>query len=404
MEGRLDKGGLEKSQLSPLDHTDPGPDLDGLNAVPSDAGKVAAQKRERPEPDTIHPDTRKRSRTRIVCAVILGLLVIGISGGLWLRHTLEQRWKWEAIVMPERIARVTDQWTSRTLAERLIKTRKIRDVETFVQAAQQVQLETVAPGAYRLPAKAGPLDLATIFKQPPALLKVTFPEGWTAHQMAQRLAKNDFAGAAEFERLAYPPGHTVSPWEGKLFPDTYYLPHQGTGQELVQRLHNRYREIMATLPRSLPHINGTPMTPAQVTILASLVERETDVPEERPLVAGVLRNRLLMNMPLQCDASVQYARQRAAYTGQPGATGHKARLLYRDLKIESPYNTYRNRGLPPGSICNPGAASLRAAAAPQPTKYLFYVWSPRQRRHRFAETFAGHERNIRLVRAEKKPE
>ena len=88
----------------------------------------------------------------------------------------------------------------------------------------------------------------------------------------------------------------------------------------------------------------------------------------------------------------------------PCLLANKTRLLFRDLKIDSPYNTYKNKGLPPGPICNPGAASLRAAAAPRFSKYLFYVMSPKLGRHRFAETFAQHEQNIKLAHAEQKQE
>lgn len=347
-------------------------------------------------------ETPHRTRNRALSLPLLAavLLLIGIGGTLGARYLLVQRWKWAPIVMPQRIARVSAAWTPQVLAERLHQTHKVRDAATFVEAARRVQLQRVAPGAYILPAKAGPAELAQIFKQPPALLKVTFPEGWTAHQMARRLAASGFANATDFERLAYPSSGAVSPWEGRLFPDTYYLPRLGTGQQLLQRLAARYRATVATLPHPFPRLDGRPMTLQQVTTLASLVERETDVPEERPLVAGVLLNRLQTHMRLQCDATVQYALERAAVAGTPGAAGHKTRLLFRDLKIQSPYNTYRNAGLPPGPICNPGADSLRAAARPHASKYLFYVMSPKLGHHRFATTFAEHQHNIRLAHLE----
>ena len=136
--------------------------------------------------------------------------------------------------------------------------------------------------------------------------------------------------------------------------------------------------------------------------LASLVERETSVASERALVAGVLLQRLRTGMRLQCDASIQYARERALARGTL-PIGHKERLLFSDLKIDSPYNTYQNAGLPPGPICNPGKDSLHAAAAPQNTDKLFYVMSPKLGRHLFAKTFAEHGRNIRIVKAERAP-
>lgn len=320
---------------------------------------------------------------------------------MWqMKRAREHRRKWERIVLPETVARVPAVWTAKTLAQRLQKSGKVRDAGTFLEAAQQVGLTSVAEGGYALPAKAGPLDLAKVFKQPPTLVNVTFPEGWTAAKMAQRLKANDFKGADEFRRLAYPANSAVSPWEGRLFPDTYLLPQQGTGQQLLSRMNDRFKEVTATLPKTLPKgAENKPLTIAEVVTLASLVERETRVDAERPLVAGVLLNRLRIGMRLQCDASVQYARERAQASGAL-EVGHKERLLYRDLEIDSPYNTYRNAGLPPGPICNPGKAALQAAAAPRASEYLFYVMSPKLNRHRFAKTFDEHRRNIALAKAE----
>lgn len=341
---------------------------------------------------------------KIIIAVVLLVVVLGagVGGTLWWKAEQERRWKWQPILLPERLARVTDTWSATTLAERLQKTKKIRDRDTFLEAARQVGLTHVAPGAYVLPKIAGPLELAKIFKEPPALVKITFPEGWTGHQMARRLAANKFVAATTFERLIYPPGQAVSPWEGALYPDTYYLPPRGTAQQLFNKLHDPYKAVVASLPRPFPFSAGHRLTQQEVTTLASLVERETDTPGERPLVAGVLLHRLQIHMRLQCDASVQYAMELAAAAGVPGVEGHKNRVLWRDLKLPSPYNTYLNSGLPPGPICNPSAASLRAAAAPRTTDYLFYVMSPLLGHHRFAKTFAEHEHNIKLARAEQK--
>jgi UPF0755 protein len=124
----------------------------------------------------------------------------------------------------------------------------------------------------------------------------------------------------------------------------------------------------------------------QVVTLGSLVEKEARVEAERPLIAGVLLHRLRTGMRLQCDATVQFA------LGE-----HKARLTDRDLKIDSPYNTYLHPGLPPGPICNPGLPSLQAALHPGTTDYLFYV-AKRDGTHAFAKTFEEHKANITALR------
>jgi len=303
--------------------------------------------------------------------------------------------------MPEDIARVPEEWTAKTLGERLEKSGKVRDAGAFREAATQVNLQLVKPGAYPLPEKAGPLELAKLFNQPPPLIKVTFPEGWTAGRMAKRMQSSGFLHAAEFSRVAYPPAQPFPSLEGKLFPDTYYLPRTGDAGALIAPMKARYREVTAALPKPFPTgASGKPLSLAEITVLASLIERETSVAAERPLIAGVLLNRLRKGMRLQVDATVQYARELAAARGQL-PTGHKAELLWRDLKISSPYNTYKIKGLPPAPICNPGEATLMAAARPKASPYFFYVMSPKLGRHRFSKTFAEHEHNIRLAKQEK---
>ena len=356
----------------------------------------------------------KRGSIKVWGVLLLMLAVIMGGGVVGVRRWKEQRAfkrKWSAITMPETLARVPRAWTAQTLAERLKRSGKVRDAATFVEAAQQVGLKEVQPGSYVLPERAGPLELARLFKNPPPLVKVTFPEGWTAAQMADRLAERQFSGAQEFKRLAYPVATPVSPWEGRLFPNTYDLPRRGTATQLLQHLNDRFRKELAALPTTRPSLDAPakgaktgpkpkPMSQNELVTLASLVERETDTPSERPIIAGVLLNRLHRGMRLQCDASVQYVRMRALAAGRL-ETGHKERLLWRDLKVDSPYNTYEHGGLPPGPICNPGRAALRAAASPKSSDYLFYVMSPKLGRHRFARTFQEHLRNIRLAKTER---
>jgi UPF0755 protein len=350
---------------------------------------------------------RAKSRGGVKTGVVVGaVLVIGAVAGAfsWRQRQIRiEEARWAPIVMPERVARVTDSWDARTLADRLKKSGKIKESAIFLRAAEEIGLKKVAEGGYVLPPKAGPRDLAALFHAGPTLLKVTFPEGWTAAQMARRLVGNGFVAAAEFKKTVYPAATAVSPLEGRLFPDTYYLPIKGNAANLAAPLRERFDEVWKGLPKDTarwPKVKGKTLTQHEVITLASLVEREAASPAEMPTIAGVLLNRLRQGMRLQCDASVQYARERAVASGQL-TEGHKERLLYADLEIDSPYNTYRNSGLPPGAICNPGKDALLAALMPKTTPNLFYVLSPKLDTHRFAVTYADHLRNIRLARQER---
>ncbi len=339
--------------------------------------------------------------------LLLALFVFSILGGMagyvrW-RHEV---WRWEKIPMSDTVAQVPKEWKPAELAGRLRDKGRVRDADAFLEAAKELKIRSIAPGGYLLPKEAGPRDLAQLFSNPPQLLKITFPEGWTAGQIAKRLTAKNFAGGAGLRELAYPANDAPSSLEGKLFPDTYFLSPKASAKEVAQQLGERFKQVTDNLSKPFPiGEGGKPLTLDEVVILASVVEREAKLPDERPLIAGVLLNRLRKGMRLQCDATVQYARRRAVESGAlPAAEaandGQKARLLFRDLVIDSPYNTYQHAGLPPGPICNPGADSLKAAAQPEKSEYFFYVMSPKLGRHRFAKTFEEHKRNIALAKAE----
>ncbi len=344
-----------------------------------------------PTPDVSVAQEPPVPRRRSLWPLLLLVPVLGAGGYFYkLRREADALYRRNRapIVLPERMARVPAPWSARTLAARLQDNGKIRDADAFVEAADSVGLQSVTTGSYFLPAKASPLDLARAFKAGPTHLDVTFPEGFTALQFVARLRKNGFKGAENMAKI--PPAQL----EGKLFPATYEVPIAGDGAALVALFEDKWKQEMAKLPRPFPKIGGKPLSPLQVVTLASLVEREAASREEMPLVAGVLVGRLRKPMRLQVDASVQYARLLANQ-------GHKGRLLFQDLEIDSPFNTYRNDGLPPTPICNPGADALKAAARPASTDALFYVYSPKSKRHLFAKTYAEHLRYVTQVRRER---
>jgi UPF0755 protein len=188
----------------------------------------------------------------------------------------------------------------------------------------------------------------------------------------------DLPDAEILARLGMTPG---SP-EGRFFPDTYFFAAGSTDVALLDRAR---RALDARLAAAWEHRAGElPLkTPYEALILASIVEKETGRPADRPLIASVFVNRLRKGMRLQTDPTVIYGIG-AAFDGD---------LRRRDLEADSPWNTYRVRGLPPGPICSPGAASLAAAARPADVPYLYFV-SRNDGTHVFSTTLAEHERNV----------
>ena len=177
--------------------------------------------------------------------------------------------------------------------------------------------------------------------------------------------------------------------EGFLFPSTYEFTRRATCEQVVKRMVQDFRAVWETLPASDTAQRHGGLTPAQVVTLASLVERETPNAEERAVVAGVFYNRLHKGYPLQCDPTVQYAIELQGHS--------RTDVRPKDLRVNSPYNTYQHRGLPPGPIANPGEASLRAALAPTPTDYLYFVAND-EGGHFFSRTLAEHNRNVARLR------
>ena len=226
-------------------------------------------------------------------------------------------------------------------------------------------------------------------------VRVGIPEGFTVAQIAQTLADQKLvARADDFERLARSEGERLAAQlgvgpdlEGFLFPDTYEVPVGASGEEIIKMMtanfERRFREAVRE--------SGAEPTRSvrDTVVIASLVEREARTERDRPMVAGVIENRLAAGQKLEIDATVQYAR---------GA--HKERLFFKDLEVDSPYNTYRNRGLPPGPICNPGLRAMVAALRPAQHPFRYYVLGKDGRNHDFSKTFEEHKRRIAEIRGQ----
>jgi UPF0755 protein len=225
----------------------------------------------------------------------------------------------------------------------------------------------------------------------------TVVEGWRREQIAQALAGADlgiteegFMQASSSLPAEYSPFFDLPPSasvEGFLFPDTYSINIDMTADELVISMLENFNKRISTDLRTALLDQGLSLY--QGVILASIVEREAVVPDERELIASVFINRLILDMKLEADPTVQYALGQ-----QPEGSWWKAPLSLSDLEVNSPYNTYLYQGLPAGPICNPGLDSLQAVAYPASTSYLYFrAQCDGSGRHFFALTFEEHQMN-----------
>jgi len=220
---------------------------------------------------------------------------------------------------------------------------------------------------------------------------LTIPEGYTLRQIAEVVEATDLATKDDLLRSAsanHLPGFPLPKTgvEGYLFPDTYRVAYDAGAEDIVAQMLRGFDEVVwQGLFHRRPAYRGRSLH--DIITLASLVEAEARHDRERAAIAGVLMNRLRLGQRLECDATVQYAL----------GADRKQRLLYKDLKIESEYNTYLHQGLPPGPICSPGVASIRAAMEPARVPYLYYV-AKSDGSHVFSRTFAEHTAAIARIR------
>lgn len=244
----------------------------------------------------------------------------------------------------------------------------------------------VQPGSYRL--KTGMLYSRLLDKlmagPPKKMFTLLVPEGFTLDQVTTRLAKLTGRSKEEFDAAAK--GETIKGYdfkdlplgttslEGYLFPKTYVMDAKWSPKQMISRLLSQFETETALLDWSFARQKG--LSKKDIITIASLIEGEAKVPEERSLVAAVIYNRIQRNMPLQIDASVQYAMPE-----------RKDVLTYNDYKYPSPYNTYLQPGLPPGPIANPGLDAIKAALAPAQVDYVYYVLTSPDGHHTFTSNY-----------------
>jgi len=216
--------------------------------------------------------------------------------------------------------------------------------------------------------------------------KITFLEGWRSEEMAEALSASGITDGHAFLNIV-----RAQNLEGKLFPSTYLFANNTPAQKVVDEMVSQYKKNIVPLFKKY----NSNLTENQVLTLASIVEREAVVHDERPKIAAVYLNRFYMGKRLEADPTVQYALGFAINENRYWKKG----LTYKDLKVDSPYNTYRNAGLPPGPICNPSVKSVEAVLNPQPDFEALYFVADNTGRHAFSRTFDEHKRNIKRIRS-----
>jgi UPF0755 protein len=284
-----------------------------------------------------------------------------------------------------------------TIGQRLVDAGVVRDPLTFRAAVWlSGRARELKAGEYQFEQPMSAFEVVDKIARGEVYRRfITFREGLTTSEMAQLYEAGGFGKAADFEKAAADPSsikdidREAGDLEGYLFPETYTLRRDTPAAVLVTQMTDLFRKTFTPALAEAAKAQG--LTVREAVTLASLVEKETAVPEERPLVAAVYLNRKKLGMPMQADPTVIYALQRARrYTGN---------LRRDDLQFDSPYNTYRYPGLPPGPIAAPGRASLEAAVNPAEVDYVYFV-SKNDGSHVFARTLEEHNRNVQQWQVE----
>ncbi len=253
--------------------------------------------------------------------------------------------------------------------------------------------ETIKHGVHRVPKGAAALEILHMLQEPPTpgidsnLFKVTIPEGLSIRQMAGLTPDPAaFLAAAANVSMRDEFGIDAPSAEGFLMPNTYYFDEVPSADQLVRRMLDQFKEDFGKLRAEFPEAAADPV---RVVTIASLIEEEAKVDGERGLVSSVIHNRLEKGIALQMDSTLQYALNK-----------YGQRLLNGDKEVDSPYNTYKYAGLPPGPIASPGVASLRAALAPSESDFLYFVSNADGTTHTFSRTLREHEAAVAKFRRE----
>ena len=313
---------------------------------------------------------RRRRRSRGL-VVVLAFLVL-VSGVLYGAFTLTRGRDGPKVAAgkPVTLTVLAGQGT-REIATELERLGVVDSAGRFRRVAADRGLDSaLRPGSYSLTTGMPVDQVLDIMAKGPGGITLTIPEGFTQNQIVEKLVtvgrfkRAEVLAAMRDQKLIAPHRPKGKPLEGLLFPQTYEIKKDDTPATVVQAMLDQLQAVLANYDLSA-RPGGVKLTPYEILIVASMIEREAKLPGDRPKVAAVIYNRLRRDMPLQVDATIQYAWRLRGKV--------KTRLSLEDLKIGSPYNTYRNVGLPPTPIASPGEESIQAALQPSNANWLYYV-------------------------------
>ena len=277
--------------------------------------------------------------------------------------------------------------TVREVSSLLMRQGIVRHASNFALMCRAMG-RTIPSGRYTIPPGLSPTELLSAFNARNLVQeRVTIPEGSTLEDIAETLEasfgikRSDFLSVCTDAEFIARLGIQADTLEGYLYPDTYHFEPGTSARKIARRMTEEFFKVCKA--RLGEWESNDEMTLHSLVTLASLLEKETAAPDEKPLISAVIHNRLKKRMYLQIDPTVIY-----------GIADFDGNLTRRDLKADTPYNTYTRKGLPPGPICSPSAESLVAAARPADVDYLYFV-SMNNGRHKFSQTIKEHTSAVR---------
>ena len=336
-----------------------------------------------------------RLTKRWLIALTIGALLVGLLGyaGLRVKRFLTVP---PSAVAAERLVLIEPGMSLRRVVDLLAAHDVIREKYLFLALARAYRRgKTVKAGEYLLTTAMLPTAVLTKLQDGKIYVRsVTIPEGYTARQIADTLAEHGFGDRQTLLDLMFDEVFATelripaASLEGYLFPNTYHVTRGLTERDLLQKMVAEFWRIIT--PEIEQEIQRQGFTLHEIVTLASIIEKEARVPAERVLISAVYRNRLKIKMKLDSDPTVIY-----------GITEFSGNLTRADLQADSPYNTYRRRGLPPGPIANPGQATLLAALRPADVKYLYFV-AKNDGSHYFSANYQEHLRAVRQYQKQRR--